>query len=327
MDPEPPNPTLEQTLRAALARELAAGRTPVAVLGATGIGVELSARVQSLAGVDALAGLFDPALPGGEGVVRPWTELRDSGAALLVIASDARKERLLRAAAEALDGDGEPPAVILAGLTHQEYRDPLFEQLERPALVPSYATGHPASRVHMFQLLQHAARHDLSGTVVELGAFKGGTTAWLARTIAALGLTHSRVIGFDSWTGFPPRRSLLDLYEHPRCVFDDLDATRAYTAPYGVELVPGDIAETVPARLASEPVLLAFVDTDNYSATRVALETIAPNVVVGGAIVFDHYWTLPEYVYTVGERIAADEVLKDAGMVAFHGTGVFMRVI
>ena len=280
-----------------------------------------------LGGAAALAGLFDPSVPSGGEAVRPWAELRDSEAALLVIASDTDKERLLRAAASALDGTREPPTVILAGLAHQEYRDPLFEQLERPALVPSYANGHPASRVHMFQVLQHAARQRLSGAVVELGAFKGGTTAWLARTIAALGIERSPVIGFDSWAGFPPRRSLLDLYEHPRCVFDDLDAARAYTAPYGVELVPGDIAETVPARLAAEPVLLAFVDTDNYSATRVALETIAPNVVAGGAIVLDHYWTLPEYVYTVGERIAAADVLTDAGMLALHGTGVFVRVI
>lgn len=324
---EPDDSALALALRGPLAGQVAAGRVPVAVLGATGVGLEMCARVRVLGGADALVGLFDPSVADGQGAVRPWPELRDSGAALLVIASDADKERLLRAAADALDGAGEPPSVILAGLAHQEYSDRLFEQLERPALVPSYATGHPASRVHMFQVLQHAALHGLSGAVVELGAFKGGTTAWLARTIAALGIERSRVIGFDSWRGFPPRRSLLDLYEHPRCVFDDLDATRAYTAPYGVELVHGDIAETVPAHLASEPVLLAFVDTDNYSATRVALETIAPNVVVGGAIVLDHYWTLPDYVYTVGERIAADEVLTNAGMLALHGTGVFLRVI
>jgi O-methyltransferase len=327
MAAQPPDRALESALHGPLTRQLAAGRVPVAVLGATAVGLEMCARVRALVGDDALAGLFDPTVPEGEGKVRPWSSLRDSQAALVVIASDADKERLLSAAADVFDDARELPTVILAGLAHQDFRDALFEQLERPALVPSYATGHPASRVHMFQLLQHAARHGLTGAIVELGAFKGGTTAWLARTIAALGIEHSRVIGFDSWTGFPPRRSLLDLYEHPRCVFDDLAAARAYTAPFGVELVPGDIAETVPEFLAAEPVLLAFVDTDNYSGTRIALEAILPNVVVGGAIVLDHYWTLSKYVYTVGERMAAREVLTDSGMLPLHGTGVFVRVI
>jgi O-methyltransferase len=134
------------------------------------------------------------------------------------------------------------------------------------------------------------------------------------------------VIGFDAWDGFPPRRSLLDLYEHPRCVFRDLEAVRAYTEPYGIELVAGDIFETAPRRLNDQPVLLAFVDTDNYSGTRAALKPIVANLVPGGAIVFDHYFTTPDYVYTVGERIAANEAISDAGLLHLSGTGVFINV-
>ena len=141
----------------------------------------------------------------------------------------------------------EPPAVVLAGTGHLAFVDPDFEELNTPALVPSYATGSPYTREHLFACLKAAARPGLRGAIVEFGAFKGGTTAWLARVAAHLGLDGCRVIGLDSWAGFPPRRSVLDLYEHPRCVFTDLDAVRAYVEPFGVELIAGDITDTYRA--------------------------------------------------------------------------------
>lgn len=314
-----------QALRAQLTGVLATGLSRVAILGVGGMAIEVAAQVRELAGPDALLGIFDPREAPALAGACPWEDLAGGMPDVLVIAADDDKERLLRAAAAVFGDPARLPVVILTGLAHQDLRDPIFEELERPALVPSYATGHPATRMHLYQVLAHAARHGSSGAVVELGAFKGGTTVWLARAVAALGLQQSPVLGFDSWDGFPPRRSLLDLYEHPRCVFRDLDAVRAYAEPYGIELVPGDITETVPARLAGEPVLLAFVDTDNYSGTRAALETIAANLLVGGAIVFDHYHTTGEYLYTIGERLAAQDVLGGAGLLQLHGTGVFVK--
>lgn len=317
---------LEHRLRAQLAEQLATGRRRVAILAATAEAITLAADVTRLAGEEALVGIFDPDLGEGEWPMRPWLELAHVGAQVLVIATDSGKERLLAAAAALFDPTGELPHVILAGTAHQQFTDSLFTELEAPAMVASYATGHPHTRVHLYQCLQFAAAHRLSGAVVELGAFKGGTTVWLARAIARLGLEDTPVIGFDSWEGFPPRRSLLDLYEHPRCVFTDLDAVRAYTAPYSIELVCGDIAETAPERLADEKVLLAFVDTDNYSGAHAALGTILPNLVTGGAIVFDHYWTTNDYVYTLGERLAAQQTLAGGGLLHLHGTGVFVKI-
>jgi predicted O-methyltransferase YrrM len=304
--------------------ELAAGRRRVAVLGDEGAALEVATALEALG---ASVRRFDSRVDEGEAAreLCPWAELADFAPQLVVIAADAEKELLLRAAAEVLDDQEELPVVVLAGLAHQKVRRELFEELEAPALVPSYATGHPHTRRHLYDCLRFAAAHGLSGAVVELGAFKGGTSVWLARAVSKLGLAETKVIGFDAWQGFPPRRSLLDLYEHPRCVFDDLDAVRAYTEPHGVELVVGDIYETAPRRLAEEPVLLAFIDTDNYSGTRAALEPILANLVSGGAIVFDHFHTTEEYPYTVGERIAASEILGEAGLLHLHGTGVFVK--
>ncbi|HTC69583.1 MAG TPA: hypothetical protein VK662_08450, partial [Acidothermaceae bacterium] len=110
------------------------------------------------------------------------------------------------------------------------------------------------------------------------------------------------------------------------CVFADLDGVRGHLERHGVELVPGDISDTVPRRLAGVPILLAFVDTDNYSPAAAALATVVGNVVVGGAIIFDHYWTTEDYVYTLGERMAAQDELAGHGFLQIHGTGVFVRL-
>jgi O-methyltransferase len=214
---------------------------------------------------------------------------------------------------------------VIGGIGHLQFRDAVYDLMDRPALVPSYATGYANTRVHLYQCLKAAAKNGLGGAVVEFGSFKGGTTAWLARTVCFLGL-NAKVIGFDTWSGFPPKRSALDLYHHDRCEFSDEVAVRAYLEPLGVELVAGDIVDTAPVRLATEPILLAFVDTDNYSPAKAALSAILPNLVVGGSIVFDHYETTEDYVYTIGERLAAKEMLGDSNLLQLHGTGVFVKI-
>ncbi len=310
-------------LIAQAAAALGAGRTKVAVIGLGPEALEVMAALQALGGD---VKIYDPRPTlAADQRLSAWAQLRRSEPQLVVIARDAEKEELLRAAADVLDENDPLPQVILAGLGQQGRPDPIFEELEAPAMVPSYATGNAYTRAHLYDCLRSAAANDLEGAVVELGAFKGGTSVWLARAVAALGLDDSKVIAFDAWDGFPPRRSLLDLYEHPRCVFRDFDAVRAYTEPHGIELVVGDIAETAPQRLASEPILLAFIDTDNYSATRKALEPIRDNLVIGGAIVFDHYFTTADYAYTVGERMAADEALRGVRFLHLQGTGVFVK--
>jgi O-methyltransferase len=198
----------------------------IALLGYNGDAIEVHDILKSRGWQERLLGIFDPAQTEGRvNGLRPWPELATANADLLFVCEDAEKEELLRAYVQ-LAGDVRPlPLVVLSGMAHLNYRSDVFNELDRPAMVPSYATGHPHTRIHLFQCLEAAAAAGLSGAVVELGAFKGGTTGWLARVVKRLGL-NSRVIGFDSWAGFPSRQSVLDLYTHPRCVFTDLASVR-----------------------------------------------------------------------------------------------------
>ena len=298
---------------------------PILILGATAAGLEVQAQLLALGLGGFCIGLTAPGAITTASYLLRWQTALEQPVSYLVVADDQDKGELLNAY-EASAPVGPPfPRVILSGIAHLNFRDKLYDDLNAPALVPSYATGYPFTRVHMFQHLQAAAANGLSGAIVEFGAFKGGTAAWLAGVADRLHL-DGPVLAFDSWDGFPPRRSLLDMYEHPRCVFKDVESVRAYLKPRGVEMVHGDIADTAPARLAKTPVLLAFVDTDNFSPAFAALQTLRDNVVAGGAIVFDHYTTTKDYIYTLGERIAGQRALLNHGFMQVHGTGVFVRL-
>lgn len=134
-----------------------------------------------------------------------------------------------------------------------------------------------------------------------------------------------RVIGFDTFAGFPPRRSPLDMYAHPDCVFLDESAARRYLSGRNVEIVAGDVVETVE-RLRDEDIVLAFVDTDNYTSASKIVEVVADRILVGGAFVFDHWTGRDRHLYTIGERMAAWSLADDGRFFNLHDTGVFMRV-
>lgn len=305
-------------------RELLSGAGPAAVLGLTPVTLRLLASLAP-AGLDrAVRGVYAPGESNRDlGLtvpVRPLPALRDAGCQVLVVAADEEKEDLLRAALPFIAG---APKVIVAGYGHLGFRDRAFEEEQAQLLVPSLANGYPNSLVHLYQCLANAARLELAGTVAEFGMFKGGTTMFLSKVIERLGAAWP-VIGFDSFGGFPPRRSPLDMYDHPGCVFTDLDAVRRYLDGRDVEIVPGDIATTC-RRLEGEDLVLTFIDTDNYTPASAAIEIARERTVPGGAIVFDHFTGSGRFRYTLGERIAGRALLGDARWFHLHGTGVFYR--
>ena len=155
--------------------------------------------------------------------------------------------------------------------------------------------------------------------------FRGGTTQFLCEAIERLGQRWP-VIGFDSFNGFPPREHLFDLYDHPDLYDVSYDEVIRRFEGRNVEIVSGDVRETAPKTLAHRPVVVAFVDTDNYSSGAAAIRSIRDQVVPCGAIVLDHYTGVDRFVRTIGERMAAQELLADdPRFFNLHGTGVFIR--
>ena len=274
---------------------------------------------------DRLTGLYAPDADAGiDGPGRryaPLERLSIDRPDVIVVSEDAEKEALLVALTDHVDPGTR---ILVGGYGHFAFRDRAFLQIVRDALVPSLANGYPNCLIHLYQCLRTAARLGLEGVVVEFGMFRGGTTMLLSRFVEEVG-ANWKVIGFDTFDGFPPPRSILDMYSHKDCVFRDESSVRGYLRDRDVEIVAGDVVDTVE-RLADEKVVLAFIDTDNYTSASAILDVVADRVSIGGAIVFDHWAGRNRHLYTVGERIAAARLANDARYFNLHDTGVFLRL-
>lgn len=302
----------------------AAPAATVAIVGLTPITFDL---IRFFAGSDAphrLAGVYTKEGTTGSttslATPKAIARLADDQPEIVVIASDENKEELV---ADAVPYLRPETRLLIGGFAHFRFKDRIFEEETANLLVPSLANGYPNSSIHLYQCLANAARLGLEGVVAEFGMFKGGTTMLLSRLIERLGKDW-KVYGFDTFGGFPPKRSPLDMYAHPDCVFTDEAAVRRYLSNRNVEIVKGDLVETA-SRLRDENIVLAFVDTDNYSSAVSVLDVIQERVVPGGAIVFDHFTGLDRHLYTIGERMAAKRLLSDPRYFNLHDTGVFWR--
>lgn len=305
--------------------QLLSGARPVAILGLTTVALRLLRSLAASGLTATVEAIYDPSPARLRDVhlavpVRPLTELRDSSCELLAVASDERKEELLRSALPHLQ---HAPKALVAGYAQFEFHDRVFDEVMARAPVPPQTNGYPHVLTHTYQCLRNAARLGLAGVVAEFGMFKGGTTMVLAELIQGVGANWP-VIGFDSFRGFPPRVSVLDMYDDSGCLFDDVELVRSYLSGRNVEIVVGDIAHTAQ-RLRDEDVVLTFIDTDNFTAANAAIEVVRERTVVGGAIVFDHFAGVDRFRYTLGERMAACVLVDDARYFGLHGTGVFYR--
>ena len=312
-------PEVAFSLRARLIEALAK-REPgarVAIVGWSAAAIELAGDPIFSLGTASLVGRYAPQAGGS---VLPLPELVSARCDVVVVAEDEGKELLLKEVAELVPA---ATTIVIGGFGHFAFRDDVYDRVRRDALVPSFANGYPSCLVHIYQCLRNAHARGLIGVVAEFGMFKGGTTMLMSRFIEELGADW-RVIGFDTFDGFPPKRSPLDMYAHPDCVFLDVDILRALFAGRNVEIVEGDVVATC-SRLQDEQLVLSFVDTDNFTSASAILAVVADRTQVGGVIVFDHWTGVDRHLDTIGERMAAMTLAADRRYFNLHGTGVFMR--
>ena len=302
------------------------GYRSIVIWGVTQTCLQFLERIALLGLTGRIAGIVDPRLElvgtsiAGLKIQRPEEAVSMRPDAIILTRDFEKEEDLRCIAALGLS----PVRIVLAGTQHLAFCDPLFEQIRASLLVSSRAAGYPMMLVHLYQCLAHIARAGLKGDIAEFGVYKGGTTMFLARAARELGLTAT-VYGFDTFSGFPPRTSPLDLYDSAHDQYTTLASVRAHCSTERILLVQGDIAKT-HVSLQGVPLVLSFFDTDNYSGTRAALQTAYEHTVPGGFLAFDHYHCDERWVYTVGERIAVKEFMVGKSFFHLHGTGIFMKV-
>jgi hypothetical protein len=169
---------------------------------------------------------------------------------------------------------------------------------------------------------------NIQGSIVECGVQYGGGLMSFAQlsTICEPYNFQRRIIGFDSFAGFPSidkndtageernksRHLKVGGFAAPEA-YEDLETwirlyneNRYLNHINKVELVRGDFMETGPAYLAANPQLVIsclYLDFDIYAPSKLALEIMLPRIPRGGILVFDE---LNEAVFP-GETVAAYE--------------------
>lgn len=200
------------------------------------------------------------------------------------------------------------------------------EKLENFAkYVPRQNLARFLARYELFKLIL-----EIQGSIVECGVLFGGGLLSFAKLSAILEPYNfqRRVIGFDTFTGFPeiaaadlaglPERKSAHLREHgfaAESAYDDIlravdlfDTSRFLNHLPKVDVVRGNFDETGPRYLDEHPHLVIsclYLDFDIYQPTRTALELFLPRVPRGGVVVFDE---LNEEAFP-GETVAVMETL------------------
>lgn len=159
----------------------------------------------------------------------------------------------------------------------------------------------------------------LPGAVVECGLFKGLSFIRFAHLRELFNNPYAyKLIGFDTFAGFP-KTDFKDDEKH-RDVFiktageqsigeDQLwEVLRHKGLDKNVELIKGDIVETVPQYVKDNPHLkisLLNLDTDIYEPAKIVLENLWDRIVKGGILISDDYNVFP------GETKVMDDFFKD----------------
>lgn len=148
----------------------------------------------------------------------------------------------------------------------------------------------------------------VKGSIIECGVFRGfGTMSWakLSAILEPENLTR-RIYGFDTFSGFPsladkdksqnenspnkPGDLSSNSYDELIGLIQAFDQDRYLGHIPKVELIKGDICQTIPPFLQAHPHLLVsllFLDCDLYEPTLAALKAFVPRMPAGALIVFD----------------------------------------
>lgn len=148
---------------------------------------------------------------------------------------------------------------------------------------------------------------NVPGVIMEFGVHRGRHLGALTalRGVYEPYNPHRRIIGFDTFTGFPDvadidatspsavagRFALADRYpRHLREVLDTHEQGEHLGHIRRTLIVQGDVRDTLPRYLADNPhtiVALAYLDLDLYKSTRDTIDAIRPYLTKGSVLAFD----------------------------------------
>lgn len=178
----------------------------------------------------------------------------------------------------------------------------------------------------MAKMIAHHELYKLTahipGVIVECGVFKGNSLVRFAMFRAMYGPSFSKkIIGFDIFDTFPdtdfvPDKSYREQFikaagSHSISTEQLMQVLKHKHCHEHVELIAGDICETVPRYLGDQPHLtisLLNLDTDIYEPAVVILEHLWPRLARGGIMILDDYGVFPGETKAVNDYFQGRDV-------------------
>jgi len=173
--------------------------------------------------------------------------------------------------------------------------------------------------------VKYIIRHNVPGSIVECGVWKGGSMMTVAKTLLELE-TERDLYLFDTFEGMPPPTAVdVDLYGVQADVLLKTNPMTPAIAPFEevcrnmystgynparINLVRGKVEDTLP-RAAPREIALLRLDTDWYQSTLHELVHLYPRLIKGGILIID------DYGHFVGSRKAVDEYFQENGIPIF----------
>ena len=159
----------------------------------------------------------------------------------------------------------------------------------------------------------------MPGEIIECGVFKGASYLRFAMFREIFGNPFSKkIIGFDTFSKFPETTFQDDNKARNKFInsagSDSISKEQLLKILDNkglnkhVDLIEGDITETIPSYVKANPELkisLLNLDTDIYEPAVTILEHLYPKITKGGILMLDDYGTHP------GETKAVDEYFKN----------------
>jgi hypothetical protein len=155
-----------------------------------------------------------------------------------------------------------------------------------------------ATHLELFRKVSH-----IPGDIVECGVFKGASLSRFVKFRSLFdNLSSKKIIAFDVFGEFPEAQYENDKKKREKFIREAgnksvgkdemISIFKKLDLYHNIELVEGDILDTVPEYKAENPHLkisLLHIDVDLYEPTKVVLEAFYPLMVKGGIVILDDY--------------------------------------
>jgi O-methyltransferase len=182
-------------------------------------------------------------------------------------------------------------------------------------------------QIALIHAVRHLVRHEIQGSFVECGVWRGGSSMAIALTLAQEGDTARDLFLYDTFEGMTRPQDVDRARDGSSAQSQlDLDAQRTglVWAVAGLEdvqrnlrstgypeerlhYVRGPVETTLPSRRPAGPIALLRLDTDWYESTKHELTHLFPLLSDGGILIVD------DYGHWEGAKKAVDEYLADLG--------------